>query len=120
MAQQVATAAPGVFDLVSTTARINPTRNRDTAMSQDDHDWYWQDRKRRARLIWNQQVRNGGQGRNQTIDTRISSSLESAVRREKGEEAERVFDGLTAPPWPTEPIPNPLGRRRPSEDRTFR
>ncbi len=52
---------------------------------------------------------SGGQGRNRTIDTRIFSSSESRVRREKAEEAERVFDRPTEPPSPTEPIPNPRG-----------
>ena len=50
---------------------------------------------------------------NRTIDTRIFSSSESAVRREKGEERERVFDGPTEPPAPTEPIPNPGRGDRP-------
>jgi hypothetical protein len=40
---------------------------------------------------------SGGQGRNRTIDTRIFSSSESPVRREKGEEAEQVFDAPTSP-----------------------
>ena len=54
---------------------------------------------------------SGGPGRDRTIDTRIFSSSESRVRREKGEETERVFDGPTELPSPTEPIPNPAGRR---------
>ena len=58
--------------------------------------------------------KNGGQGRNRTIDTRIFSSSESAVRCGEAEETERVFDGPTEPPSPTEPIPNPGGRHRPS------
>jgi len=55
----------------------------------------------------NHGVESGGQGRNRTNDTRIFSSSESPVRREKAEETERVFDRPTEPPSPTEPIPNP-------------
>jgi hypothetical protein len=62
----------------------------------------------------NTPVGNGGQGRNRTIDTRIFSSSESLVRRGKAEEAERVFSAPTEPPSPTEHIPNPGGRSRPS------
>jgi hypothetical protein len=51
---------------------------------------------------------------NRTIDTRIFSSSESPVRYGKAEEAKRVSAGTTEPPCPTEPIPNPEGRRRPS------
>ena len=57
---------------------------------------------------------SGGQGRNRTIDTRIFSSSESRVRREKGEEVERVFDAPTEPPAPTEPMPNPALPGRPN------
>ena len=59
----------------------------------------------------NHRVGNGGQGRNRTNDTRIFSSSERTVRRVKVEEAGRVFDGPTEPPSPTEPVPNPAGRR---------
>ena len=61
-------------------------------------------------------VGSGAQGRNRTIDTRIFSTTESAVRRGKAEEAGRVFDGPTEPPSPTEPIPNQSreGRTGPS------
>jgi hypothetical protein len=86
----------------------------------------------------NHRVGNGGQGRtdsrsesgqrscpkgedrrrpirvNRTIDTRIFSSSERAVRCGKAEEAERDFAGPTEPPRPTEPIPNPGPGRRPS------
>ena len=77
---------------------------------------------RRARLVRgrcpepvsNHGVGSGGQGRNRTIDTRIFSSSESAVRREKVEDREGVFDGPTEPPAPTEPIPNPGRQFRPN------
>jgi hypothetical protein len=53
-----------------------------------------------------------------TIDTRIFNPAESPVRREQGEDRERIFDGPTEPPSATEPIPN-LGRGvRPNSDRT--
>jgi len=64
----------------------------------------------------NHGVGNGGQGRNRTIDTRIFSSSESPVRREQGDESERVFDRPTEPPRPTEPIPNPGRGGRPTRD----
>ena len=43
---------------------------------------------------------------NRTIDTRIFRSSESAVRRGKAEERERVFDAPIELPSPTEPTPN--------------
>ena len=59
-------------------------------------------------------VGNAGQGRNRTIDTRIFISSESPVRRELAEDRESVSAGAIEPPRPTEPIPNPAGRSRPS------
>ena len=49
-----------------------------------------------------------------TNDTRIFSRSGSRVRREQGEEGEQDFVAPTEPNSPTEPIPNPGGRRRPS------
>jgi len=72
---------------------------------------------------------------NRTIDTRIFSTAESPVRREKVEETRGLFAGPTEPPCPTKPGPNrsgagpkwagdgpmrvmELGPSRPSGDRT--
>ena len=57
---------------------------------------------------------HGGPESHRTSDTRIFSSSESAVRREKAAVRERVFDAPTQLPRTTEPIPNPGGRGRPS------
>ena len=78
------------------------------------HRWPRMVRGRCAEPESNHRIGNGGQGRNRTIDTRIFSSSESAVRCEKAEEAERVSAATTELPSPTEPIPNPRGRARPS------
>jgi hypothetical protein len=34
--------------------RIELTWQKDTAMPQDDREWYWKDRKRREELVWNE------------------------------------------------------------------
>lgn len=34
--------------------RIERAGKKDTTMPQDDRDWYWQDRKRREKLVWNE------------------------------------------------------------------
>ena len=95
------------------------------------HRWPRRVRGRCPEPVANHGVGSGGQGRidsrsesgqrscpkgedrrrpirvNRTSDTRIFSSSESRVRREKAEERERVFDGPTELPRPTEPMPNP-------------
>jgi len=70
------------------------------------HPWPRMVRGRCPEPDRNHRVGSGGQGRNRTIDTRIFSSLESPVRRKKGEESERVFGGPTEPTLPTEPMQN--------------
>ena len=70
------------------------------------HRWARMVRGRYPEPAANHGVGNGGQGRNRTNDTRIFSSSESPVRRQKAEELERVFPVPTELPRPTEPIPN--------------
>ena len=53
MSLTVATV-PTLIDLHSMGDRIERTRHKDAAMSQDDREWYWQDRNRRERLVWNE------------------------------------------------------------------
>ena len=50
---------------------------------------------------------SGGQGRNQTTDTRIFSTLETPFRRDQGEDREGFSRSPTEPTRPTEPILNP-------------
>ena len=77
----------------------------------DGHGWSASGTRNPLRIMG---VRNGGQGRNRTNDTRIFSSSKSPVRREKGEEAKRVFAAPTEPNSPTEPMPNPVMAGRPN------
>ena len=63
-------------------------------------------RRSRRKPHATQGVGGGGQGRNRTIDTRIFSTTEPAVRREQVEDREGVSPRPTEPSRPTEPIPS--------------